>query len=1030
MNSETAKSRIGEVIRIDTVTSTQADFLATHVPVQNIHIRKKWDSKSDKVMSEEKVFNKYVLNTENNHQFIIVIGSSGAGKSHLIRWFAARLEQAAPENEVVLFVRRSDNSLKGTIKQLLELPEVANIPNKAVYDRLVRATSTIGNKKLKDMIYQNFIVEIKNDENDEILSNNEKKRLVELLQYEQFQLKLMEEEGAIDRIYQKVAESETDDSRDVMALFETPDFEVDVNFCDDMFANGAAKNAMKMANAILADDEMPERLADYMNTLVNKVIQTCAGLEPGDFEQVFVEIRKEIKRQGKNLTLLIEDVTAFTGVNVALLNVLTTEHTGMYESQELCRIFSIVGTTEKYFNVNFMDNHKDRVTQFFVIPNDVFGEDQNSLYEFVGRYLNAMSLRSDILDDWAKNGASIKEYPIHKGEEESAWDTIEIAKGKELSLFPFTKKAITNLYMCILQPDYRTPRYLLRDVIERAMRNYLFKKESFPEFAIERINDIPFESLYVSTYIRQQVEENQADRVERFIRVWGNASDLEYEENGTKYLGGMPIGFFDDLGIPTFTGRKGDKPVKVLVEPMTRSQDSPDITPAPEPIAPKVDPAMADFLLGQRTLQIWIDGGELNVGATTKDVVNITKARDEINKRFLISAINWQIEGVSLDNLNRVKATKDFIGFERQKRAAKNALTILPADRETQGVLEAFLAYVTLGNGSWNFDNSAMMVYRVQTWVEKWKETIIETVNIFENQLVDYQDCAIATEMIREIMQGVFTGTKVEGIPITNLMAKNLKKPVQNAHCTEWNSLVSMLLNNDEKVKDVITQYYNIIQGNLKSSQVFIRATEFNANVRKIQKAKLLIPDEQILLNDPIPQRREIREIYEKIYTRIPKVAEAEIEKAKSLLEQVGAFLDYENIDDEDIEDLIDKIKDFYETASNSLVNIHGNIQLLDGIKKDAKTISVAFRELEKGINSKDDLDTLLMFSKDPLSKIERILSMLQAVQKDIEYVARDVEKRRGNIFVDNGGDLSMRYEESCNKIESDSKIVVNWKVM
>lgn len=69
-----------------------------------------------------------------------------------------------------------------------------------------------------------------------------------------------------------------------------------------------------------------------------------------------------------------------------------------------------------------------------------------------------MSLRSDILDDWAKNGASMKEYPIHKGEEKSTWDTIEITKGKKLSLFPFTKKAITNLYMCILQPDYRTPR--------------------------------------------------------------------------------------------------------------------------------------------------------------------------------------------------------------------------------------------------------------------------------------------------------------------------------------------------------------------------------------------------------------------------------------------------------------------------------------------------------------------------------------------------------------------------------------------
>lgn len=116
------------------------------------------------------------------------------------------------------------------------------------------------------------------------------------------------------------------------------------------------------------------------------------------------------------------------------------------------------------------------------------------------------------------------------------------------------------------------------------------------------------------------------------------------------------------------------------------------------------------------------------------------------------------------------------------------------------------------------------------------------------------------------------------------------------------------------------------------------------------------------------------------------------------------------------------KIKDFYATASNSLVNIHGNIQVLDGIKKDAKTISVAFGEVEKGIASTDDIDTLLMFSKDPLTKLERVLSILQTVQKDIEYVARDVEKRRGNILVDNGGDLSTRYVELRNKIELDSK--------
>lgn len=70
----------------------------------------------------------------------MVIGSSGAGKSHLIRWFDAKIERQKPESEVVLFVRRSDNTLKGTIKQLLEKTEVASIPNKELYERLVNAS--------------------------------------------------------------------------------------------------------------------------------------------------------------------------------------------------------------------------------------------------------------------------------------------------------------------------------------------------------------------------------------------------------------------------------------------------------------------------------------------------------------------------------------------------------------------------------------------------------------------------------------------------------------------------------------------------------------------------------------------------------------------------------------------------------------------------------------------------------------------------------------------------------------------------
>lgn len=1028
MIAEIAKKRIGEVIRTDTIASNQADFLATHVPLSGIHIKKKWDSKIDQTLTEEQVFNKYVLNTQNEHQFIIVIGSSGAGKSHLIRWFAARLEQSLPDDEVVLFVRRSDNSLKGTIKQLLELPEVSNIPNKAVYDRLVRATSTIDNKKLRDMIYQNFIVEIKNDESDEILSNNEKKRLIALLQDEQFQNQLMKEESAIERIYQKVAENETGDSRDVIALFEPKDFYVDVDFCDDLITNGAAKNARKMADTLLADEEMPTRLADYMNTLVNKVIQLCAGLEPGDFEQVFIEIRKEIKKQGKNLTLLIEDITAFTGVNVALLNVLTTEHTGMYEVQELCRVSSIVGTTEKYFNVNFMDNHKDRVTQFISIPNDVFGANPEKLYEFVGRYLNTMSINSEVLESWAKDGAMMNSYPIHQHEERAQWDSVVLAKGKELDLFPFTKKAILNLYTCILQPDYRTPRYLLRDVVERVVRNYLYKKESFPEFTIEHMDYVQMD-WETQEYIRQNVNEKEVERVSRFVRIWGDATANAYIDNetGIEYVGGLPKEYYSDLDIPCFEGRITGKnsvvEIKKEVKTVSMEEIEKQIVTEPE-----IDPAMSEFMEGQKTLEIWIDGGTLNVGATTKGVINITKARDEINKRFLISAINWQAEGVSLDNLNKVKSTKDFIGFERQKRGAKDALVVLPANRETQGVMEAFLAYVTLGHGSWNFKNSAMMVYRVQIWVEKWKDKILKEINNFNNHYIDYHECAIAIEMIREIMQGIFIGTKIEGIPVTNLMAKNLKKQTANSHCSEWNTVTNMILNTESKIKDVIIQYFNIPQGVLASKLVFVRYSEFETTVKKVQKQRLFVPEDVLMENDPIPQRREIREILEKLQTRLPKVSEAEKNKAQTILGQLGLFIDYKDIDDEDIEDLVEQIKKFYTTANDAMFNIHCDQTGLDKLKKDAKTICVAIKEVLEALEKDDCIDVLMRFSKDPLSKIERFLSVLTNVNKDMIYVNNDIVKRREKITIVKGDGLSSKYKEEKETLIECGKIVSSWE--
>ena len=54
MNSEIAKQRLSEVVRIDTITSSYGDFMATHVPFKQIQLQKEYDSSTaSKTYTEE-----------------------------------------------------------------------------------------------------------------------------------------------------------------------------------------------------------------------------------------------------------------------------------------------------------------------------------------------------------------------------------------------------------------------------------------------------------------------------------------------------------------------------------------------------------------------------------------------------------------------------------------------------------------------------------------------------------------------------------------------------------------------------------------------------------------------------------------------------------------------------------------------------------------------------------------------------------------------------------------------------------------
>lgn len=1004
MNSEIAKQRLSEVVRIDTITSSYGDFMATHVPFKQIQLQKEYDSSAtSKSYTEEQIYKKVVLNSKDQHQFVLVIGSSGAGKSHLIRWFDAKIEKQKPDSEVVLFVRRSDNTLKGTIKQLLEKPEVASIQNKDLYERLVNATSTISESKLMNAIYHQFIVEIEDDNGEDIdyINNADRKRIAPLLNNELFKARMMADDGPIARIYSKVAESSIPDNRDVVPEFLPEDFQVNIAFCDKVQYDGGDKKAVRLLEKLFMEPEVADAVAKYLNSKVDTVIQSCAGLEPGDFEQVFKEIRKELKKQGKSLTLLIEDITAFTGVNEALLNVLTTWHTGDYEQEGMCRISSIIGTTSEYYKSNFRDNYKDRVTQFIVIPDDVFGSSEDDLCEFVGRYLNAMSLPKDEVDAWANTDGSGDSLPVHEVKQGKGWDVVVTEEGKTLNLFPFSRRAIVYLYNNLLQENYRTPRYLLRDVVEKAVRDALWNFDNFPGFKIVNTN---INSSLRDAIQKTGVSNEQFERMYLFMCIWGDATTDTYQEGEFTYISGLSTQVYEDMSFPLINGKKvSGKTTQAKPVSQASGQASPSTTvvktPAQIAAEQKLQAERAQLNESLQVIENWIAGGTINVGATTGNVVLISKAREDMCS-YLYSAIDWQAEGVSMDNIDKIKKVKDrLVGFDRQKRGVDQMFYKLPADRETQAVIEAFLEWNVLGKRSWNFDGADRRVYRVQLWTEKIKRPLIEAITTFENREIDYFKCAMMAEFYRVILFGSSKATTVEGLKAEHILDNGIRGLGVNSHSDAWNSLLSIITRseNDKINRETVIQYCNVIQGE-SHTQVFLDREKFDAMVRIVKNEKLTVESSILDLVDPVKPRRDARDYLRIILERLDKVQEDELAKAAGIMATIRKNFGTTDVDDEDIEDMVEKIVEFYRTAEDCKLPGKYDQDLFDEVKKYSTSTSRAIKEIVVAQKTTNALDCILAFSQDPIRKVEKLELLLKKVVADMAKIQAELIVRKEKL--------------------------------
>lgn len=1030
MNLEVARKRYKDVFLPDVIDNSQGDFLAKHVPMKTLYFTDHGElTEQDKKhpLTEEKIYELIFSEKEDDH-FVLVKGASGAGKSHLIRWINSMLELRKDDSEIVIPIRRADNTLKGTIKQLISHPVVENMPNKELYKKMASASTTIPELELKNTIYYAFINLIESDdgkagnEEERLISNVDRKHLVALLQNSLFKERMMDIGGPIDRIYTKIAENKTLEINDKAAQFEDVDFEIDSSFRTELINAGADEKARKIAdNKLLDNPEFVAKVTIYVNKFIEKVVQRCTGLEPGDLSQVIDEIRHELFKKNCTLTILIEDITAASGVDDSLLDAMLRNRKG-YLDKELCRLTSIVGVADGYYRDNFRTNTKGRIKQFVNVPDEMFNGDTDGLIEFFARYLNTVSLETEVIKSWIEARAEEEHYPIHNVTFGEGWGECKIA-GKSVNLFPFSKRAIVFLYKR-QEITQRNPRAIMRNLIEPYVKDAIENIKHYPvkRTTLEGVNS----KLQNSIYNRSDLDDETKIRLSQFMYIWGDGTDEIYEENGTRFIAGMPESVYLELGLPIMDGKVVDKPKEETKVEKIGGDDEGKSKPKGYEVKNIENEQVAIAL---KEVDKWIENKDykLSIGATTKNVRALNDARKNIND-YLYNVIDWSSEGVPIDAMIKIR-DKFLVAFERQTMRS-DAVIMLSASIESRKIIESFVRWSEVGNKSWNFSGSTDYLYRVQKWTESIKPQIIDSVLHFDGKEIDYFSFATAAEYFRLILNGYCKNYQnPTNFTPELLLQKNDSINGENGHTKNWNDLHKMTIGSDgEDNRKIVLQYYNLPQGTaIASTNYEYDYVSFNRAVKKVISTGLKYTDEQLQLDDPVRKRRLTSEYLKKILDRIDTVVVEEKRIVAEKLGYIGKYIDLDEIEsEEDIKDVITSIKKFYNQAQMSHVSaaVHVNNGLINSCSKNASSILSSIRVAQQVADIQESVEGLIRFSRDPIGGLNDFVLLLKTANNDLLKTVQEIQTRMGGKIADSEENVEIVYLKE-KELLSECKIII-----
>ncbi|AYB46272.1 hypothetical protein [Paenibacillus lautus] len=860
MTMEQWTRRIGEVIKVEAKDTGYADFLATHKEFANILVAGTRETKDQaKSMKEDELFRLFMDQRE-QHQFYLVKGDNGTGKSHLIRWLKEKYMQSiSSDKESVLFISRAQSTLRGALEQIIQANLLQDETLTDNLKKLVNANEHLSSEGLKQRILHHFAIAVQQDDDNHILKMDPRlrKQLYAFLVEQATQDLLLRPGGPIERIQKKLAsEAKHEAMTEVTPYFQSSDFNLtyeqasflkksDISRLAERFVESIAETTS--ASDIIAVRAYRESCANYLNQFLEVVVQECTQLRGTDLRNVFMTLRQELKKQGKNLTLFVEDITSFTGIDKELVNVLAFTNEGTDFDESLCRLISVVGVTNEYYRNHFPDNYIDRVTgEWYTDGAALVSKDD--VVELTALYLNAIYSERKVLEEWAREGADPDTLPISNLYDEHQWAKVSY-RGRLLTVYPFTPNALKLFYDNLGQ---KTPRRLLTSVIRKYVHDLLVSgpREMLPDFSDlhHTLSVRPFWSDSDEASLHRQASGSDFNRYLTLLRVWGDSTMKEDKDSeGHTTIGGLPEAAFQTFGLRFLTGQRssveGINP-KPAIGATTRPGDSlrpvKPVEPIPEPSPvtvsvpspPVTDIKQERFANSQKEIEGWMYGESLSsYGQYLRLIID-----------FLKSTIRWEDFDVLPSYVTDFLSPRrlEIEGQTGKVHAKEVNKIVFTRSQLFRGALLAFAAWRDLGKESWEFNDAPMYLQRLMSWFESIMPSIVQFVRkpSSEEKWHDREWTVLAQYYIAGFSGKLQDTSSAESI---YLALNHSFSRIVSKRDPEWNNLAE-LINHDyaEFTSDNYVKYFNCAQGDptKSSSVVFLDAASILRIIQSFKDAK------------------------------------------------------------------------------------------------------------------------------------------------------------------------------------------------